>query len=58
LRRVFGGDSALEGEAADRDPVLREAELLQRRTGGDLDLGSNDVDAGDLLGDGVLDLTD
>ena len=36
---------------------MGEAKLLERRTCCDLDLGSDNVDAGDLFGDGVLDLT-
>ncbi|KMU86024.1 hypothetical protein CIHG_03555 [Coccidioides immitis H538.4] len=53
---IFGGDAALDGEASGGDAVLGEAELLEGGAGGDLDLGGDDVDAGDLLGDGVLDL--
>jgi hypothetical protein len=53
---VLGGDTALDGEAAGRDGVLGEAELLERGTCGDLDLGGDEIDAGDLLGDGVLNL--
>lgn len=33
-----------------------ETELLERSAGGDLNLGSDDVDTGDFFGDGVLDL--
>ena len=54
---VFCGDTALEGKATSGDVVLGEAKLLEGRTCGDLDLGSDDVNAGDLFGDGVLDLT-
>ena len=36
--------------------VLSQAELLEGGASGDLDLGGDDVDAGDFLGDGVLDL--
>ena len=40
-----------------RDGVLvAEPELGERRAGGDAELGLDEVDAGDLLGDGVLDL--
>ena len=58
LGRVLGGDAALEGKTTGRNVVLCEAELLERRTGGDLDLGSHDVDARDLLSDGMLDLAE
>lgn len=56
LGGVLGGDSALEGETTDRDPVLCEAELFERGTSSDLNLRGDNVDAGNLLGDGVLDL--
>ena len=56
LRGVFRGDSALECKAAGRDMVLRETELLERGSSRDLDLRSDDVDARDFLGNGVLDL--
>lgn len=56
LRGVLGRDAALDGVTALADRVLREAELGQRRSGGDLDLGGDDVDAGDGLRDRVLDL--
>ena len=54
--RVLGGDAALHGEAADGDAVLGQVEVRQRGAGGHLDLRGHDVDARDLLGDGVLDL--
>jgi hypothetical protein len=57
LRRVFGRDTALEGEAASGDMVLRQAKLLERGTSGNLDLGGDDVDACDFLCNCVLDLT-
>lgn len=56
LGRVLGGDTALDGEPPGGDAVLGEAELGEGGAGGDLDLGGDDVDARDLLGDGVLDL--
>jgi hypothetical protein len=37
--------------------VLGQAELLERRTGCDLNLCSYDIDSGNFFGDGVLDLT-
>ena len=51
-----GGDSALYSKTPGGDTVLGEAQLLEGGTGGDLDLGGDDVDARDLLSDGVLDL--
>ena len=36
--------------------VLSQTKLLKRCTSSDLDLGCNDIDTSDLLGDGVLDL--
>lgn len=56
LTRVLGGDTALNSKTPSGDAVLGEAELGERGAGGDLDLGGDDVDARDLLGDGVLDL--
>ena len=56
LGRVLGGESALNSKAARGDAVLRQSQLSQRGASGDLNLSGDDVDAGDLLGDGVLDL--
>ena len=56
LRGIFGRDAALEGEAAGRDVVLRETELLERCTSRDLDLRSDDVDARNFFRDGMFDL--
>ena len=53
---VLSGDTGLDGVAVGLDLVLGEAELLEGVAGGDLELGLHDIDAGDLLGDGVLDL--
>lgn len=55
---VLGGDTALEGETTRGDVILCEAELLEGRTSGDLDLGSHNIDARDLLSDGMLDLAE
>lgn len=38
------------------DVVLGKTKLFEGDTCGNLDLGSNDIDTGDLFGDGVLDL--
>ena len=56
IGRILGGDTALEGKAAGGDVILCEAELLERGSGGNLDLSGNDVDAGNFFGDGMLDL--
>ena len=50
---VFGVDPALDRMAADDDVLLAEG---QRLAGGDPDLLLDQVDAGDHLGDGMLDL--
>jgi hypothetical protein len=55
--RVFGGDTALEGKAAGCNMVLCQAKLLERSTGSNLDLRCDNVDACNLLGDGMLNLT-
>lgn len=56
LGRVLGRDPALDGETPGGDAVLCEAELGECCAGGDLNLGGDNVDACDLLGNGVLDL--
>jgi hypothetical protein len=44
LRRVFGGDTALDGVTALGDGLLREAELGKSSARSDLDLSGDDVD--------------
>lgn len=56
LGRILGGDTALDGETTSRDALLRQAQLLERGTGSNLDLGGDDINTRDLFGDGVLDL--
>ncbi len=56
VRRVLGGHPALHRGPADRDRFLGEAQVGQGRTGGDPQLGRDQIDTGDLLGHGVLDL--
>ena len=59
VRRIFGGNAGLDGVAiAGHCVLLRQRELgaVQGRAGGDEDLGAHEVNARDLLGDGVLDL--
>jgi hypothetical protein len=53
---VLGGDSTLDSVPSLGDVGLDEAEGLKRGSGGDLDLCGDNVDAGDLFGNGVLDL--
>jgi hypothetical protein len=47
----------LEGKASRGDVILGQTELLKRCTSGDLDLCGDNIDARNLLGDGMLDLT-
>ena len=57
--RVLGGDAALHGVAVARHGVLRgQGELgsVQMRARGNEDLRADEVDPGDLLGHGMLDL--
>ncbi len=54
--RVLGGDAALQGCALELDRLLREAEVREGLPGGDAQLRLDEVDVGDFLGDGVLDL--
>ena len=54
--RVLGGDPALQRGAVDMDLLLLQVHLGQRHAGRDPELGDHQVAAGDLLGDGVLDL--
>ena len=54
--RVLGGDAALQREAVGTDVLLPVTELGERGPGGDLHLHDDEVDLGDLLGHGVLDL--
>ena len=59
LLRVLGGDAALEGVAVEADVALARharGRVADRGALGDADLRLDDVDAGHLLGDGVLDL--
>ena len=51
--RILGVDAAFQGMAPGDDVLLAKRERL---TGGDPDLLADQVDAGDHLGDGVLDL--
>ncbi len=54
--RILAGDAALQGGAPGGDAVLGQAQVRQRVPGGDADLAGDQVDVGDLLGDGVLHL--
>jgi len=54
--RVLGGDPALQRRAVRHDVVLAQAQIRQGLPGGDPQLRRDQVDVGDLLGDGVLHL--
>ena len=54
--RVLGGDAALQGGALELDRLLGEAQVREGLAGGDAQLRLHEVDVGDFLGDGVLDL--
>jgi hypothetical protein len=56
LGSILRSDSTLNGETSSVDVILSKTKLLERDTGGNLDLSSDNIDTGDLLGDGVLDL--
>lgn len=56
LRRDLGGDATLDGAAPWLDLVLFQPQLLQRGPLGDAQLSADQVDPGDFLGDGMLDL--
>ena len=49
LRRVLGGNAALDSETTLGDGVLGQTELREGRASSDLDLRGDDVDASDLL---------
>jgi hypothetical protein len=56
LSGVFSRDSTLDGETSSVDMLLGKTELFEGDTSSNLDLGSNDIDTGNFLGNGVLDL--
>lgn len=56
LSRILGGDAALDSEATGGDSVLCKTKLSKSSASGDLDLGCDNVNAGDLFSDGMLDL--
>src|SRR3984885_5925936 len=56
VSRIFSGDSALQCRAVRTDVLLAQAQIFQRFAGCDAQLAGDQVDVGDLLGDGVLDL--
>lgn len=49
LRRILGGDTALNGEATLRDSLLRQTELRKRSTGRNLNLRGDDIESSNLL---------
>jgi hypothetical protein len=57
LGGIFCGNTALEGKATCGDVVLGQTKLFEGSTSSNLDLCGDDIDTGDFLGDGVLDLT-
>ena len=56
LGRILSGDAALHRRAAHRDRILAESQIGQRLPRRDAQLAGDEIDVGDLLGDGVLDL--
>jgi hypothetical protein len=56
LARVLGGDARLQGDAADLQLVLADAQVLEGLAGCNAHLRLHQVDVGDFLGDRVLDL--
>ena len=59
LGRIFGGDAALNGIAVAGNLILRgdtDFLIVQFLATGDENLGTNQIDPGDALGHGVLDL--
>ncbi len=53
---VLGGDPALHRSAMHLQRILTQPKVFQRLPVGDAHLAGDQVDVGDLLGDGVLDL--
>src|SRR4029453_9852576 len=53
---ILGGDPALQGCTVDPDHLLGETKVAQALAPGNAHLGLDEIDVGDLLGDGVLDL--
>ena len=56
VRRIFGGDAALQGSTVQLDSILCEPQFLQCGTCGDLHLGLHQVHLSNFLSDGVFDL--
>ena len=56
VRRVLGGDPALQRSAVDPDLLLEQTKIIKRLPRGNPHLGLHQIDVGDLLGDRVLDL--
>ena len=56
LSSILSRDSTLNGESSSVNVFLGETELFKGDTSRNLDLSSDDVDTGNFLGDGVLDL--
>ena len=56
IRRILCGDPALQRCAVDPNHILGETKIAQALARGNAHLGLHQIDVGDLLGDGVLDL--
>ena len=56
MSSIFSRDSTLDGETSSMNVFLGKTELFKGDTSSNLDLGSNDIDTSDFLGDSVLDL--
>ena len=56
LLRILGGHTALDGNATGANVLLLETDFVKGGTGSNAKLGLDNVNSGNLLGDGVLDL--
>jgi hypothetical protein len=56
MSSIFSRDSTLNGETSSVDMFLGKTELFKGDTSSNLDLGSDDIDTSDFLGNSVLDL--
>lgn len=55
-RGILSGDTTLDSESSSVDVLLGQAKLLESHTSSNLDLSGDNVDTGDLFGNGVLNL--
>lgn len=56
LSWILSRDTALDSKATSRDAILCKTQLFEGSARCDLDLCSNDIDAGNLFGNGMFDL--